>query len=102
MNSRHGKKSQRLRARLGFLSLICLIALLVFLFYPVISFAAGINLPAINLNLDDAKGPQQISGVLQIIFLLTVMSLAPAVLILITSFTRFAIVFYFPRAYLSQ
>ncbi|MGD0397815.1 MAG: flagellar type III secretion system pore protein FliP [Syntrophobacteraceae bacterium] len=50
-----------------------------------------------NLNLDDAKGPQQISGVLQIIFLLTVLSLAPAVLILMTSFTRFAIVFSFLR-----
>jgi len=97
MNRRHGKKSQRLRARLGFLTLICLIALLVFLFHPIISFAAGINLPALNLNLDDAKGPQQISGVLQIIFLLTVLTLAPAVLILMTSFTRFAIVFSFLR-----
>lgn len=97
MNRRHEKKSQRLRARLAFLSLICLISLFVFLFHPILCSAAGIDLPAVNFNLDDAKGPQQISGVLQIIFLLTVMSLAPAVLILMTSFTRFAIVLSFLR-----
>ena len=97
MKRRHEKKSQRLRARPAFLPLICLISLLVFLFHPILCSAAGIDLPAVNFNLDDAKGPQQISGVLQIIFLLTVMSLAPAVLILMTSFTRFAIVFSFLR-----
>ena len=97
MNRRREKKSQRLRARPAFLPLICLISLLVFLFHPILCSAAGIDLPAVNFNLDDAKGPQQISGVLQIIFLLTVMSLAPAVLILMTSFTRFAIVFSFLR-----
>jgi len=78
---------------------ICLIILLlIFIFHPLHSFAAGINLPAVNLNLDDAKGPQQISGVLQIIFLLTVLSLAPAALILMTSFARFAIVLSFLRS----
>ncbi|MGO9022244.1 MAG: flagellar type III secretion system pore protein FliP [Syntrophobacteraceae bacterium] len=97
MNLRHEKKSQRLRARPAFLALICLIALLVFLFHPIPCSAEGIDLPAVNFHLDDAKGPQQISGVLQIIFLLTVVSLAPAVLILMTSFTRFAIVFSFLR-----
>ncbi len=98
MNRRRENKSQRLRSRLGFLSLICLITLLVLLFHAIPSLAAGINLPAVNLNLDDAQGPQQISGVLQIIFLLTVMSLAPAGLILMTSFTRFAIVLSFLRS----
>ncbi|HYA39703.1 MAG TPA: flagellar type III secretion system pore protein FliP [Syntrophobacteraceae bacterium] len=77
--------------------LICFIVLLVFLFHPILCLASGLNLPAVNVNLDDAKGPEQISGVLQIIFLLTVLSLAPAVLILMTSFTRFAIVFSFLR-----
>jgi len=83
---------------------ICLvvtaIALLI-LFSPLLnpgpSFAAGIDLPTLHLNLDDAKGPQQISGVLQIIFLLTVLSIAPAILIMMTSFTRLAIVLSFLR-----
>lgn len=82
----------------AFLVLVCITTLLAFLFHPVHSFAAGINLPAINLNLDDANGPQQISGVMQILFVLTVMSIAPSILILMTSFTRFAIVFSFLKS----
>jgi flagellar biosynthetic protein FliP len=97
MSRLHENQNQPLRVRPVFLALLCLICLHILLIYPAPSFAAGINLPAVNLNLDDAKGPQQISGVLQIIFLLTVLSLAPAALILMTSFTRFAIVFSFLR-----
>jgi flagellar biosynthesis protein FliP len=59
--------------------------------------AAGIDIPAIQLDLDGAKGPQQVSSVLQILFLLTVLTLAPAMLILMTSFTRFAVVLSFLR-----
>ena len=68
--------------------------------WPILhsSSAEGIDLPAVHLNLDGAKGPQQVSGALQIIFLLTVLSLAPALLILMTSFTRFAVVFSFLRS----
>ncbi len=97
MNRLDENENRRLRILLAFLALACLIIFLLFLFHPILSFAAGIDLPAVSLNLDDAKGPQQISGVLQIIFLLTVLSLAPAVLILMTCFTRFAIVFSFLR-----
>jgi flagellar biosynthetic protein FliP len=59
--------------------------------------AAAIELPAMQLDLDSAKGPQQVSGALQIIFLLTVLTLAPAILVLMTSFTRFAVVLSFLR-----
>ena len=96
MNSRVEKKDRQLRFLAVFLVFSCLIAA-VSIFHPVSSFAAGIDFPAVKFDLDDAKGPEQISGVLQIIFLLTVLSLAPAVLILMTSFTRFAIVFSFLR-----
>lgn len=65
--------------------------------HPAAASAAGIEVPAINFDLDDAKGPQQVSGLLQIILLMTVLSLAPAILILMTSFTRFAIVLSFLR-----
>src|SRR5271157_943705 len=97
MNRLYENKNRRLRIRLAFLALAFFITSFVFLFHPTLSFATGIDLPAVNLNLDDAKGPQQVSGLLQIIFLLTVLSLAPAGLILMTSFTRFAIVFSFLR-----
>lgn len=59
--------------------------------------AAGVDLPGIHFDLDDAQGPQQISGVLKIVFILTILSLAPAFLILMTSFTRLVVVFSFLR-----
>ena len=59
--------------------------------------AAGFELPAIDLDLDGSKGPQQVSSALQIIFVLTILTLAPAILILMTSFTRFVVVLSFLR-----
>ena len=46
----------------------------------------------INIRLDKMQAPQEISVVLQIFLLLTVLSLAPAILVMVTSFTRIAIV----------
>jgi len=96
MNSVYENKNQQHRILPLLLAFFCLIAL-VFICHPIPSSAAGFNLPGVNFNMDDAKGPEQISGVLQIIFLFTVLSLAPAALILMTSFTRFAIVLSFMR-----
>ncbi|MCE5333024.1 MAG: flagellar type III secretion system pore protein FliP [Desulfobacteraceae bacterium] len=64
---------------------------------PSLAAGAGFDLPALHFNLDEAKAPQQITGVLQIIFLMTIISIAPSILILMTSFTRFAIVLSFLR-----
>ena len=49
--------------------------------------------PFISIGLDKAKGPGEVAVVLQIFLLLTVLSLAPAILIMLTSFTRIVIVF---------
>jgi flagellar biosynthetic protein FliP len=46
----------------------------------------------LNIGLDKAGGNDQVSVVLQIFLLLTVLSLAPAILITLTSFTRIVIV----------
>lgn len=51
-----------------------------------------ITLPTVQIGLQETEDPQQISTLLQIIFLLTVLSLAPAILVMMTSFTRLAIV----------
>lgn len=59
--------------------------------------AAEVNLPGLRFNLDDYDAPQQISGALQIIFLLTVLTLVPGILVLATSFTRLAVVLSFLR-----
>ncbi len=50
------------------------------------------SLPFINIGLDKAGNPGEVAVVLQIFLLLTVLSLAPAILILLTSFTRIVIV----------
>jgi flagellar biosynthetic protein FliP len=50
-------------------------------------------LPSLKIGLETMEKPQQVSVVLQILFLMTVLSLAPAILVMMTSFTRLAVVF---------
>lgn len=45
----------------------------------------------------DAKEPQKIAATLEVVFLLTILSLAPAILVMVTSFTRIVIVLSFVR-----
>lgn len=46
----------------------------------------------IGLYVSNGTSPQAVAGTLQIIFILTVLSLAPAILIMMTSFTRIIVV----------
>ncbi len=50
-------------------------------------------LPSLKIGIEQADKPQQVSVLLQILFLLMVLSLAPAILVMTTSFTRLAVVF---------
>lgn len=59
--------------------------------------AADLPFPAIKFGVEQAKTPQDVAMSLQIILVLTVLSLAPAILILMTSFTRIVIVLAFLR-----
>jgi flagellar biosynthetic protein FliP len=59
--------------------------------------AADFILPSFRFGIEKGGDPGDVSVLLQIVFLLTVLTLAPAILILTTSFTRLAIVFYFLR-----
>ena len=52
----------------------------------------GIVIPRIGVELGRAETPQQVSTTLQLLFLLTVLSLAPAILVMVTSFTRIIVV----------
>jgi len=54
--------------------------------------------PTITIGTGDVAQPQQVSVLLQILFLLTVLSLAPAILVMMTSFTRLAVVFSLTRS----
>ena len=59
--------------------------------------AADFVLPSFQFGIEKGGDPGDVSVLLQIVFLLTVLTLAPAILVLMTSFTRLAIVFSFLR-----
>jgi len=59
--------------------------------------AADFILPSFRFGIEKGGDPGDVSVLLQIVFLLTVLTLAPAILILTTSFTRIAVVFSFLR-----
>jgi flagellar biosynthetic protein FliP len=70
------------------------LSLLVFAFLSLIPldlFAQG--LPSVTVSMNGATQPEQLSTTLQLLLMLTILSLAPAILITMTSFTRFVIVF---------
>ncbi len=85
-------------------SLFCLFACFS-VFLPSLAFAvdtigtaANSTVPTIALTLSGgAESPQNVSVTLEILFLLTVLSLAPAIVMMMTSFTRIIIVFHFLR-----
>lgn len=54
--------------------------------------------PKIDIGVSQAKSPQEVSSSLQILLILTVLSLAPALMIMVTSFTRIIIVLSFTRS----
>ena len=63
---------------------------LVLFFFP--DSTGAVALPTITLGVDEAESPKQISNALQVLFILTVFSVAPAILLMTTCFTRIVIV----------
>lgn len=59
--------------------------------------AQSVTVPSVNFSLKSTSNPKEIVSAIQIILLLTILTLAPAILILMTSFTRIIIVFSFLR-----
>lgn len=52
----------------------------------------GQPIPKVSVGVDQAQSPQDTATSLQIVFLLTILSLAPSILIMVTAFTRIIIV----------
>jgi flagellar biosynthetic protein FliP len=78
-------------------------AILVFLFLLLFSSVANAQpdapvVPKIGITVDGTETPQETADSLKIIFLLTILSLAPSILIMFTSFTRIIIVLSFTRS----
>ncbi len=67
--------------------------------FPNAVYAAGSEslVPSINIGIGSTENPVEVATSLKILFILTVLSLAPAILILMTSFTRIVIVLSFLR-----
>ncbi|GAX90537.1 flagellar type III secretion system pore protein FliP [Effusibacillus lacus] len=78
-----------------------LLAGLILIWHSGTVYAEGIGIPGINLSVNTTDDPQSVATSLQIILLLTVLSLAPAILILMTCFTRIIVVLAFVRNALS-
>ena len=64
------------------------------------AFAAP-PVPSVNLSVGQAQGPQDVSSTLQVVALLTIISLAPGILMMTTSFVRIVVVIGFLRNALS-
>jgi len=61
------------------------------------SMVSAQTLPKITLGVDKADSPKDLSVTLQILLFMTVLTLAPAIIIMVTSFIRIVVVFAFLR-----
>ena len=75
----------------------CLLIALAIMLGATVLHAAPVPLPSLEIKVGEAKGPQDVALVFQILLVLTVLSLAPAILVLMTCFTRIVIVLAFLR-----
>ncbi len=60
-------------------------------------WAAPMTLPSVNLGFKTTENPNEVVNAVKIILLLTVLTLAPAILIMMTAFTRIIVVLSFIR-----
>ncbi len=59
--------------------------------------AAAQGLPTLTIGIGEANNPAQVSTALQILMMLTILSVAPAILLMTTAFTRIVVVLSFVR-----
>ena len=78
------------------LVIIFIVAALVFSFVPQAA-AAPVTAPDINIQMGQSDNPQEVVGTLQLLILLTILTLVPAFLVMMTSFTRIVVVLSFLR-----
>lgn len=62
-----------------------------------LSAQAQVTLPTVNLGFKTTDNPNEVVSAIKLVLMLTVLTLAPAILIMMTSFTRIIIVFSFLR-----
>lgn len=82
-----------MRKKSKLFAVILIIAILLF----QVAFAEPIAIPKIGLSMEPATEPADAVNTIQIILLLTILALAPSILIMMTSFTRIIIILSFLR-----
>ncbi|WP_407929525.1 flagellar type III secretion system pore protein FliP [Heliomicrobium undosum] len=65
------------------------------------ALAAPLQIPTVSFGVESTQSPTEVSSSLQILFLLTILSLAPSILIMMTCFTRIIVVLHFTRTALA-
>jgi flagellar biosynthesis protein FliP len=70
---------------LGLVPMLCLIS----------TEASAISLPSLRIGMEQAESPQQVSTLIELLLLFTVLSMAPAILLMMTCFTRLIVAFSF-------
>ena len=85
-------KSQKKNIALGLFGL-----LLTMLVGATVAHAQGLTLPNVQIGLKSTDNPKEVVSAIRVIMMLTVLTLAPAILIMMTSFTRIIIVMSFVR-----
>ncbi len=83
-------------------SIMIMLILLIFVFsFSSISAEPRLPIPKIGLSLDEANSPQEVANSIEILFMLTILALAPSILMMMTCFTRIIIVLSFVRKAIS-
>ncbi len=68
------------------------LAVLIVLFIASVSYAVNVPSPSINVNLGATDNPVDVANSIKLLVILTILALAPSILIMMTSFTRIIIV----------
>lgn len=79
-----------MRTRIAFLFGILTLFLLILPSFGLAQEPVGI--PSVRLEFGQASSPKEVATTLEILFLLTVLSLGPSIIIMLTSFTRIVVV----------
>lgn len=75
--------------------LLVIIFLLFFISTSIFAQDNNLPIPNVNINLNQAKNPRQVANSLEILLLISLLSLAPSLIISLTSYVRLIIVFDF-------
>lgn len=75
--------------------LLPLCALILAAIFLLPAESGAVTLPTLQIGLDEATNPKQVSVLIQILLLFTVLSMAPAILLMTTCFTRLVVAFSF-------